>query len=299
MTIFRWDIDKTYLQTDFETVSGLLKTATENASEKITVPGAKTLVQCLQRLPESIIIFLSGSPTQMRRVLSEKFRLDGVQVDRLILKDSLESIRKWHLRDITSQFPYKLSSLIQDRTENPSMLDEYLFGDSSEADAFVYATYSLLLSGHIGVAEVTDILEFSGAYRTTLEKVEQDLKHLKECGVVRRAFIRLIEGGVYPEFTQLYPIVTPVYHWSQAAILLYEDKILSLSDLQRIVASEGRSPAHSANLTQDLQRRGFLSSRTAQELYQFWGCSREILSVHSAPKKMTLESVRNAMEGKC
>ena len=43
--IFRWDLDKTYLQTDFDSVRALLRTAFEGAEAKRTVPGAATLLR--------------------------------------------------------------------------------------------------------------------------------------------------------------------------------------------------------------------------------------------------------------
>ena len=69
MPIFRWDIDKTYLETDFQSLSGLWRAATENASEKISVSGAVPLVKALNKIDDSQLIFLSGSPKQMRKVL--------------------------------------------------------------------------------------------------------------------------------------------------------------------------------------------------------------------------------------
>jgi hypothetical protein len=38
--LYRWDLDKTYLRTDFDTARALLARAFERPSEKLTVPGA-------------------------------------------------------------------------------------------------------------------------------------------------------------------------------------------------------------------------------------------------------------------
>ena len=42
---FRWDLDKTYLRTDFETLRDLFRTAIERPDQKRTVPGAARLLR--------------------------------------------------------------------------------------------------------------------------------------------------------------------------------------------------------------------------------------------------------------
>ena len=37
--VYRWDLDKTYVQTDFSSVRGLFRAATEKAENKRVVPG--------------------------------------------------------------------------------------------------------------------------------------------------------------------------------------------------------------------------------------------------------------------
>ncbi len=64
--IARWDLDKTYLRTEFDTIRDLVKTALERPDEKRTNPGASTLLREMVRAGVSVHI-LSGSPEQMRR----------------------------------------------------------------------------------------------------------------------------------------------------------------------------------------------------------------------------------------
>ena len=47
--VARWDLDKTYLRTDFDTARDLLRTAIERPDQKRTVPGAATLMRELGR----------------------------------------------------------------------------------------------------------------------------------------------------------------------------------------------------------------------------------------------------------
>ena len=43
--IARWDLDKTYLRTDFDTLRDLVRTAIERPDQKRTVPGAASLLR--------------------------------------------------------------------------------------------------------------------------------------------------------------------------------------------------------------------------------------------------------------
>ena len=77
MHTYRWDLDKTYLDTDIDSVSGLIRAAVESATSKRTVPGAGALMRALQRRKSPCrIVILSGSPEQMRPVIAEKLALD-------------------------------------------------------------------------------------------------------------------------------------------------------------------------------------------------------------------------------
>ena len=75
--IARWDLDKTYLRTEFDSLRDLVRTAFERPDQKRTNPGAATLLREMVRSNVSVHI-LSGSPEQMRRRLEDKLRLDGV-----------------------------------------------------------------------------------------------------------------------------------------------------------------------------------------------------------------------------
>src|SRR5215472_3506287 len=86
--IYRWDLDKTYLQTEFDTFRQLVRTALQRAHEKVAVPGAAALIRELSAGGETQLCIISGSPTQMRGVLERKLKLDGVTWDELVLKDN-------------------------------------------------------------------------------------------------------------------------------------------------------------------------------------------------------------------
>jgi phosphoglycolate phosphatase-like HAD superfamily hydrolase len=81
---FRWDLDKTYLRTEFDSLVDLARSAIENAADKQAYPGATALLRALRQDGHRICI-VSGSPTQMRQVLAAKLALDGVAYDEFVL----------------------------------------------------------------------------------------------------------------------------------------------------------------------------------------------------------------------
>ena len=106
MHIYRWDLDKTYLDTDFHSLRGLVRTAIEPAEQKRAVPGARALLTALGERGGARVYILSGSPVQLREVLEEKLALDGVVYEHLTLKDTLGHIRRGQVRAVKGQFGY-------------------------------------------------------------------------------------------------------------------------------------------------------------------------------------------------
>jgi hypothetical protein len=121
--IARWDLDKTYLRTDFDTLRDLVLTAVERPDQKRTVPGAASL---MRELGEAgvVIHILSGSPEQLRGRLVEKLRLDGVRFETLTLKPNLQNLLRLRFRALRGQLGYKLPKLLRRRCEMASQRDE-------------------------------------------------------------------------------------------------------------------------------------------------------------------------------
>src|SRR5882757_4106821 len=113
--VARWDLDKTYLRTEFDTVRDLVRTAIERPDQKRTVPGAAALLRELGRANVEIHI-LSGSPEQLRSRIEQKLRLDGARWASLTLKPNLENLLRLRFRALRGQLGYKLPALLQSRS---------------------------------------------------------------------------------------------------------------------------------------------------------------------------------------
>jgi hypothetical protein len=258
--IYRWDLDKTYLRTEFDTFRQLLRTAMEKAGEKVAVPGAAALIRELRSGQDARVCIISGSPTQMRAVLEEKLRLDGVEWDELVLKDAVRSLLRGRFKALRGQLGYKLPALLESRAHTHPEAQEVLFGDDAEADAFIYSLYADLLAGRVDERVLTEILAAAEVYPDDRRRILAAWKALAPCDPVGRIFIRLDRLTPPHYFTRYGPRVVPVFNYFQAALVLMADRHLTAAQVIR-VASEmiqhaGYNLLSLANSFQDLMRRG-------------------------------------------
>lgn len=267
--VFRWDLDKTYIETEISSVRAMIRQAFEPASHKRNVPGSAALLRSLTRHdPASRVAIVSGSPRQMRRVLEEKLALDGVRFDRLVLKDNLGNLRKGRLRALYEQMGYKLPVLFQERTLVAPTATETCFGDDAEIDALIYTTYAEAVAGRLTERDVQEVLEAAGAYPDAVELALAALSNVPSApDPVEHIFIRLIEGTPVGRFAPLGRRVVPVHSWLQAALVLWHAGRLDAED----VAAVARAVVEATPLTdeglagqvQDIVRRGHLPHAAA------------------------------------
>jgi hypothetical protein len=263
MTIYRWDLDKTYLETDFHSWRGLYRSATEPAHEKRNVPGSASLLRALASERGAKVIIVSGSPTQLREVLTEKLRLDGVRFDELHLKDNLLNLKRGRFRAIKGQFGYKLPLLLQGRVGLGTGSREMLFGDDAEVDALVYSVFADVVAGRLRASELSRIMEASGAYPDAISTALATLPQIATGDVVDRIFIHLDRGMPPAQFAELGGRVVPVYSWFQAALVLVEAGRLTpqsaLTVGEELLKARALTVNALANHFQDLLRRRLVS----------------------------------------
>src|SRR5207248_8934434 len=100
--VYVWDLDRTYLRTEFDSLRDLIRTALQKAKDKVAYPGVSALMRALRGGPEPDeksktgrrpIYFVSASPPQIRKVILEKFALDGVEIDGVYFKEHMRNVR--------------------------------------------------------------------------------------------------------------------------------------------------------------------------------------------------------------
>lgn len=272
--IFRWDLDKTYLRTEFDTIADLVKSAFEKPQDKRAVPGAPAILRALRLAGgrEHRICIVSGSPQQMRRVLEAKLALDGVEYDEFVLKNNLKNIVRGRFRALREQVGYKLPALLESRAAVPGTPLETLFGDDAESDAVIYSLYADVLAGKLARPELTRVLDAAGVYedvRTHTLALAARIPGAAS-GVVKRIIIHLDRRSPTARFDRFGPRVIPVYNYFQAALVLFADGQLGAADVLRVaremLASQDYVLTSLANSLQDLLRRGRVTREAAARL---------------------------------
>lgn len=272
--IYRWDLDKTYLRTQFDTFRQLIRTALESASEKIAVPGAAALIRELRAPADARLCIISGSPTQMRAVLTEKLKLDGVEFDELVLKDNVRNLLRGRFKALRGQVGYKLPALLESRARAPLEAEEVLFGDDAEADAFIYSLFADMVSGRVDEQVVAAVLEAAEVYPDDVARIRAAWASIERANAVRRIFIHLDRLTPPAHFERYGPRVVPVFNYFQAALVLMADGHLTAPQVLRVARDLLQSAGHNlltlSNSMLDLARRGLpieaLSAPLAQAL---------------------------------
>ena len=229
---FICDIDKTYLETDFDTPLSLAKIAFEHARDKVTVPGA-TDVLLLARWGDVVqgerlfvegsseahnkgsailgeeevrprcLHFVSSSPPQLRSVLEEKLSLDGLDWTSDTFKDQVYNIRMGRMDLLRQHVAYKSLAILSlvERADPGSRF--VLIGDNAESDIFIYWGVQLLLDEMVSPAGYLDFIAQSGVEPQLLNDLRDFLsqaRHLMGGQGPRKKrvegiYIRMVPGG--------------------------------------------------------------------------------------------------------
>ncbi len=236
--VARWDLDKTYLRTEFDTLRELVKTALERADEKRSHPGASAVLRELQSAGIEIHI-LSGSPQQMRRRLEAKLRLDGIRFASLTLKPNLENLMRLRFRSLRGQLGYKLPSLLRMRAGLDPAIRESLVGDDAEADAFLYPLYADRCAGRVHADLLLAVMQADRCHPDEIADAMAAARRIEiaptpRSGPVDRILIHLDRQTPPTDFDAYGARLVPFYNYFQAALILNEDGLLSAEALLRV-----------------------------------------------------------------
>jgi antitoxin component HigA of HigAB toxin-antitoxin module len=274
--IFRWDLDKTYLQTDFDRVRDLVRTAFQKAEDKKNVPGAIPLLRALIQqttdpTARRALYIVSGSPTQMRKVLERKLALDGIHPDAFVLKPNLENLIKFRFRALRAQVGYKLRAMLEHQVaSSPRPIPETLFGDDAEQDAIIYAIYAEVVAGRIRGDALQNLLTQARVYPHNLAAIMAASDLIPPADRVRRIFIRLDRKSPPERFKPFQPLLVAVYNYFQAALVLFQDGLITAQDVIDIslhmIANDNYNIHSLSNSLQDILRRRALSLETVASL---------------------------------
>lgn len=270
--IYRWDLDKTYIKTDFDTVKDLLKLAFQPAEEKQNVPGAPSLLKELQKSEDNQIYFISGSPIQMRTVLEKKLRIDGIRWEQLVLKPNLKNLLLGRFHAVRDQVGYKLPMLLKDRVKSSTVSKEVLFGDDAESDAYIYSLYADTIAGKTRKETVLRIMGLVHAPQINVKQVSHLLDRIESSDAVRKIFIYLEKKSPPKSFEVYGSRLVPIYNYFQAALVLYNENMMGLTSITRLILDLvfecGYTPETFANSFQDMLRRNIITMEQSSRIVE-------------------------------
>ncbi len=276
--VFRWDLDKTYLKSEFDRVRDLVRIPFERAADKIAAPGVAALIRALRedarrRDRDVRVYFLTASPPQIGRAIKEKLTLDGIEYDGIAFKNQLQNIVRGKFRNLREQVGFKLSELLLSRSAVPSGSREVLFGDDWESDPLVYSLYADILAGRVERQEVEEVLQTIHVDSMLISKVLQAMEELPQhFDAVVRIYINLERRTPPANFRWFGARLVPTFNYFQTAACLFADGCLDsdgvCSVARSLLEQSGYTPARLVNSLADVVRRGHVSAEHAAEIRQ-------------------------------
>lgn len=270
----RWDLDKTYLRTEFETLRQLIRTARERGADKVEVPGVPAVMKAMRRIADAQerdfhAYFISASPPQIGHAVREKLALDGVPYDGITFKDQLQHIKRGKLKNLREHVGYKLGELFRGRLEAPEGAVELLFGDDWESDALSYSLYADALAGVIDTERLASLLGRIGVDPLAIPSVTSLAEQARGRGQVSRIFINLERRTPLRTFRIYGPRVVPAFNYFQTAVVLAVDGYIASDDVAEVAHAlrerAGFTPRRLANTLADAVRRGLVESEAAEQ----------------------------------
>jgi hypothetical protein len=271
----RWDLDKTYLRSEFDSLRGLLRTAFERAEDKVEVPGVAELIRALKAAAErhgrsALVYFVSASPPQIGAAIRKKLALDGVPYDGIVFKDQLAHLKRGELRKLREHVGFKLAELLRGRLAAAPGATEVLFGDDWELDSLIYSLYADVVAGRFPPGRLAPLLRRIGVD----DRLQGDILTLAgRAGGgerVARIFINLERRSPPATFRLFGPRVVPTFNYFQTAAVLGADGWLDAEDVARVgrvlLERAGYTARRLENSLGDLVRRGVLPAAAADAL---------------------------------
>ncbi len=228
--VFVWDVDKTYLDTRFSQLKGLLRIPFELAVDKRPIPGVPELLHELRRPlpggPRRPLFFISASPPQLAGPVTERMVQDGVEFDGITFKDVPALLRQGRVGQLKEQVAFKVSALLRLADDLPPGARLHLFGDDYEHDDAAYALFADVLAGRVRGFDLEQALRRAGAARRYAQALATWAGALPERDHVEGIWIRLVRDPQGGRIAQSPPLVRGWRHPRDARAMLVAGGVL-------------------------------------------------------------------------
>jgi len=303
-SIYRWDLDKTYLKSEFDSVRDLVKISFEKPEDKVAAPGVAALIRALRGVGAAAgldvrVYFLSASPPQIGKAIKDKLALDGIEYEDIVFKNQLQHLVRGRFRNLREHIGYKLAALLTWRRSAPVHAREFLFGDDWESDPLIYSLYADVLAGRVGEDELRAVLEQIPVDPHQIDEVLALQREIEKVDAVVRIYINLERRTPPANFRAYGPRLVPAYNYFQTAACLFEDGELTLAAVAKVAESLidlfDYTAERIGNSLADISRRGHIGEATTKALRQYLAAQGLIPATRPArARRRTLWNVLTA-----
>jgi hypothetical protein len=294
---FICDIDKTYLETNFETIKDLVQTAFERAEDKETVAGAREFLQICRwgsplvddqgEFPNGLH-FVSSSPPQIRETLHRKLILDRIDWCSDTFKDQSYNLIKGRLSLLKNHIAYKSLAIFEILHNFPKGREFVLVGDNAEFDVFIYVGLRNYLAGGFDLDQYMNYLNVAVDDKMVTDSLRQIFAH-KPSVEIDHILIREAPG--YSAFSPMIFSEGVLFfrNYFESAVAMYEASIFGFSSLLWLVVTlhndYGMALKPMALNLEILARENSkdISSDHRQQVGELLACAKEITDGNYGP----------------
>jgi hypothetical protein len=237
------DIDKTYIETRFESAVGMIKIAFEDSDAKIAVNGAPLALMAARWgaafegedvLGPRPLHFLSASPPQLRRVIRDKLAKDGLDWTSDTFKNQAYNLKMGRLKLLKQHVAYKTATILNHMAKAPPKSKFILIGDNAELDAFIYCGVQMLLTGELTPASYREYLSLGKVEHEVLNTLEPLIARNFSGVQVMGILIRKAPGYTFQDVPPLTDMVLTFDSYFEVILHLLAWKLCPASSLPRI-----------------------------------------------------------------
>lgn len=276
--VYVWDLDKTYLDTSWNTLGDLWNTVFEKSFQKRNVPGTSTLVSSVKetwqdnRAEEGDfpLFFITASPPQMEERIREKLEIDKIVPEGMFFKDNLRNIHPARWRRLTQQVGYKIQALMQLRSKFNQEITQILWGDDSETDATIYSLYSDICSRRWPEQEVVKLLKHFSVSKNQIDSILDLQDQCLENDPVEKVYINLAVDTDPEYYLKFGRRIVPTHNSFQTSLDLFQDSRLKATHVLKVAQDLNLNYGFTRDELQksldDLVRRRILAQETLERV---------------------------------
>jgi hypothetical protein len=240
--VYVWDLDKTYLDTHWQSLKDIFRASFADNYHRNNVPGTATLVnslkQCWQQKKGTDspfpIFFITASPPQMEKKIREKLQSDEILPLGIFFKDNLRNLWPGRFWKLKQHVGYKVTALMYLRTLLKNKVTQVLWGDDSETDAVIYSLYSDLCSQRLIGDDAESVLK---SFQVTSEQIQRlfgTQSQVEAVDPVEKIYINLAIDTDPEYYMKFGRRMLPSYNSFQTALDLFQDHRLDLDHILRV-----------------------------------------------------------------